>query len=127
MLWMTVGARGSQFANCRPGKLYFLGDGIPKDMDKAIVYPGQSADAGNQYVQYTLGKLCLDQQDREQACCRFCTARRPRLQLDSKQIENCGSKQSLLLNEGIFLLIKTRGRYYDKRRNQKISQLTTIA
>ena len=60
-------AQGNQFAGYRLGKLYLLGDGVPKDTEKAIVHLTQSAEAGNQYAQYALGKLHLDRQNREQA------------------------------------------------------------
>ena len=60
-------AQGNQFAGYRLGKLYLLGDGVPKDTEKAITHLTQSAEAGNQYAQYALGKLYLGRQDREQA------------------------------------------------------------
>jgi hypothetical protein len=62
---------GSQFASYRMGKLYLLGDDVPKDVEKALEYLRHSADAGNQYAQYALGKLHLlgqeVPQDKEQA------------------------------------------------------------
>ena len=50
---------GSQYAQYRLGKLYFLGDDIPKNIDKAIKLLTASAEQGNQYAQYVLGKLYL--------------------------------------------------------------------
>ena len=40
---------------------------MKRDITKAAKYLTQSAEAGNQYAQYALGKLYLDSQDREQA------------------------------------------------------------
>ncbi|MDO5595009.1 MAG: MobP3 family relaxase, partial [Eubacteriales bacterium] len=60
-------AQGNEYADYRLGKLYLQGDGIPKDMDQAIIHLTQSAEVGNQYAQYALGKLYLDRQDSEQA------------------------------------------------------------
>ena len=52
-------AQGSQFAHYRLGKLYLTGDGVPKDVERAVEHLTASAKRGNQYAQYTLGKLCL--------------------------------------------------------------------
>ena len=59
--------QGNQYASYRLGKLYLLGDGAPKNTEKAIEYLTQAAESGNQYAQYALGKLYLDRQDVEQA------------------------------------------------------------
>ena len=40
---------------------------LEKDMVKAMDYLTQSAEAGNQYAQYALGKLYLGKENREQA------------------------------------------------------------
>ena len=50
---------GSQYAQYSLGKMYFLGNGVPKDVSKAIQLLMSSANQGNQYAQYVLGKLCL--------------------------------------------------------------------
>lgn len=65
--YKKAAARDSQYASYWLGKLYLLGDGVPRDVDKAVACLIRSAEAGNQYAQYTLGKLYLDRQDREQA------------------------------------------------------------
>ena len=46
---------------------YFKGEIVKRDITKAAKYLTQSAEAGNQYAQYALGKLYLDKQDREKA------------------------------------------------------------
>lgn len=42
--------QSNQFAGCQLGKLYLLGNGVPKDTDKAIAHLTQSAEAGNPYA-----------------------------------------------------------------------------
>ena len=49
----------SQYAQYSLGKMYLLGNGVPKDVSKAIQLLMSSANQGNQYAQYVLGKLCL--------------------------------------------------------------------
>ncbi len=49
----------SQYAQYSLGKMYLLGNGVPKDVSKAIQLLTSSANQGNQYAQYVLGKLCL--------------------------------------------------------------------
>lgn len=50
---------GSQYAQYSLGKMYLLGNGVPKDIEKAVQLLTSSANQGNQYAQYVLGKLCL--------------------------------------------------------------------
>lgn len=52
-------AQGSQYAHYRLGKLYLAGDGVPKDVERAVEHLTASAKLGNQYAQYALGKLYL--------------------------------------------------------------------
>lgn len=52
-------SQGSQYAHYRLGKLYLSGDGIPKDVERAVEHLTASAKLGNQYAQYALGKLYL--------------------------------------------------------------------
>lgn len=52
-------AQGNQYARYRLGKLYLAGDGVPKDVERAVEHLTASAKLGNQYAQYTLGKLYL--------------------------------------------------------------------
>ena len=40
---------------------------MERDTAKVVKYLTQSAEAGNQFAQYALGKLCLDRQEPEQA------------------------------------------------------------
>ena len=54
-------------ASYRLGKEFLKGEIVERDITKAVEYLTQSAEAGNQYAQYALGKLYLDKQDREQA------------------------------------------------------------
>ena len=54
-------------ASYRLGKEFLKGEIVERDITKAVEYLTQSAEAGNQYAQYALGKLYLDSQDREQA------------------------------------------------------------
>ncbi|MCI9330685.1 MAG: sel1 repeat family protein [Oscillibacter sp.] len=49
----------SQYAQYSLGKMYFLGNGVSKDVSRAIQLLTSSANQGNQYAQYVLGKLCL--------------------------------------------------------------------
>ena len=49
----------SQYAQYSLGKMYLLGNGVPKDVSRAIQLLRSSANQGNQYAQYVLGKLCL--------------------------------------------------------------------
>ena len=50
---------GNQYAQYRLGKMCLLGDGVPKDIERAILQLSASASQGNQYAQYVLGKLYL--------------------------------------------------------------------
>ena len=50
---------GNQYAQYRLGKICLLGDGIPKDIKRAVQLLSASANQGNQYAQYVLGKLYL--------------------------------------------------------------------
>lgn len=50
---------GSQYAQYHLGKMYLLGNDVPKDIEKAVQLLMSSANQGNQYAQYVLGKLCL--------------------------------------------------------------------
>ena len=52
-------AQGNQYAHYRLGKLYLAGDGVPKDVERAVEHLTASAKLGNQYAQYALGKLYL--------------------------------------------------------------------
>ena len=52
-------AQGHQYAHYRLGKLYLAGDGVPKDVERAVEHLTASAKLGNQYAQYSLGKLYL--------------------------------------------------------------------
>ena len=49
----------SQYAQYSLGKMYLLGNGVPKDVSRAIQLLMSSENQGNQYAQYVLGKLCL--------------------------------------------------------------------
>lgn len=69
--------RGDQYAQYRLGRLYLLGEDVPKDVKKAIEYLTASAEQGNQYAQYALGKLYLigrDTQRDEEAAHKWLTA-----------------------------------------------------
>ncbi|MCI8527428.1 MAG: sel1 repeat family protein, partial [Oscillospiraceae bacterium] len=57
----------SDLAAYRLGKEYLKGEIVERNTTKAVEYITQSAEAGNQYAQYALGKLYLVKQDREQA------------------------------------------------------------
>ena len=50
---------GNQYAQYRLGKMCLLGDGVPKDIERAVRLLSNSANQGNQYAQYVLGKLYL--------------------------------------------------------------------
>nr|WP_325231571.1 MobP3 family relaxase [uncultured Oscillibacter sp.] len=50
---------GNQYAQYRLGKMCLLGDGVPKDIERAVQLLSDSANQGNQYAQYVLGKLYL--------------------------------------------------------------------
>jgi TPR repeat protein len=58
--WLDrAAAHGNQYARYRLGRLYLLGDNVPKNVERALEYLTASARQGNQYAQYTLGKLYL--------------------------------------------------------------------
>ncbi len=68
MQWLEYAARnGSDSAVYRLGKEYLKGEIVEKDVAKAMDYLSQAAEAGNQYTQYALGKLCLEKHDQQQA------------------------------------------------------------
>lgn len=72
VLWFSKAAQqNNPFAQYRLGKLYLTGEGVEKDIGKALDYLTASARQGNQFAQYTLGKLYLFgqevKQDRELA------------------------------------------------------------
>ena len=50
---------GNQYAQYLLGKMCLLGDGVPKDIERAVWLLRGSANQGNQYAQYVLGKLYL--------------------------------------------------------------------
>ena len=50
----------NEFAQYRLAKLYLTGDGVPKDVSRAVELLGASAEQGNQHAEYLLGKLYLD-------------------------------------------------------------------
>ena len=50
----------NEFAQYRLAKLYLTGDGVPKDVDRAVELLKASAEQGNQHAEYLLGKLYLD-------------------------------------------------------------------
>ena len=50
---------GNQYAQYRLGKMCLLGDGVPKDIERAVQLLSGSANQGNHYAQYVLGKLYL--------------------------------------------------------------------
>lgn len=58
-----LAAQGNSFAQYRLGKLYLLGEDVPKDVDAAIRWLTASVEQGNQYAQYALGKLYLAGRD----------------------------------------------------------------
>ena len=57
---------GNQYAQYRLGKMCLLGDGVPKDIERAVQLLSGSANQGNQYAQYVLGKLYLQGKEVEQ-------------------------------------------------------------
>ena len=58
--WFQQSANlGNQYAQYRLGKLLLSGDGIPRDVERAVRWLTESAEQGNQYAQYALGKLYL--------------------------------------------------------------------
>jgi len=66
--WLEYAAsNGSDLTAYRLGKEYLKGEAVEKDSAKAVNYLTLSAEAGNQYAQYALGKLCLDKHDQQQA------------------------------------------------------------
>ena len=66
--WLEYAVRnGSDCAAYRLAKEYLKGEAVEWNTAKAMEYPTQSAEAGNQYAQYILGKLYLDRQDHKQA------------------------------------------------------------
>ncbi len=48
-----------KYVQYRLGSLYLLGEDVPQDLEEAIRWLELSADQGNQYAQYALGKLFL--------------------------------------------------------------------
>ena len=50
---------GNQYAQYRLGKMCLLGDGVPKDIERAVQLLSDSASQRNPYAQYVLGKLYL--------------------------------------------------------------------
>lgn len=70
--YLTLAAdQKNELAACRLGRLYLIGEDLPKNIERALYYLDMSAEAGNQYAQYVLGKLYLIgkeiEQDREKA------------------------------------------------------------
>lgn len=57
--YQQAAAHNNQFARFRLGKLYLLGDGVPKNIPAALGHLTNSAEQGNPFAQYTLGKLYL--------------------------------------------------------------------
>ncbi len=58
--WFEKAAElGNQFAQYQLGKLLLAGEGVPKDMERALRWFTASAEQGNQFAQYALGKLYL--------------------------------------------------------------------
>ena len=49
----------NEYAEYRLAKLYLTGNGVPKDVSRAVELLDASAKRGNQYAQYTLGKIYL--------------------------------------------------------------------
>ena len=50
----------NEFAQYRLAKMYLMGNGVPKDVSRAVELLEASAEQGNQYAEYLLGKLYLD-------------------------------------------------------------------
>ena len=68
LLWLEYAALNkNDCAAYRLGKEYLKGKAVNRNTSKAEEYLTQSADAGNQYAQYTLGKLYLERGDRMEA------------------------------------------------------------
>lgn len=60
MAWYEkAAAQGNQYAQYRLGRLCLAGEGVPKDVERAVKYLTASADRDNQYAQYAMGKLYL--------------------------------------------------------------------
>ena len=58
--WYEQSAKGgNSFAAYQLGKLYLTGEGIPKDVTRAVDYLTDAAEQGNSQAQYILGKLYL--------------------------------------------------------------------
>lgn len=78
VLWYEKAAvQGNRYAHYRLGKLYLAGDGVPKDVERAVEHLIASAKLGNQYAQYVLGKFYLMGRDvprDEEAACKWLTA-----------------------------------------------------
>ena len=49
----------NEFAQYRLAKLYLTGDGVPKDVNRAVKLLEASAEQGNPHAEYLLGKLYL--------------------------------------------------------------------
>lgn len=65
--WLECAAHNKkEDATYRLGKEYLKGNIVPTATVKAAGYLTQSAEVGNQYTQYALGKLYLDRHDQEQ-------------------------------------------------------------
>ena len=54
-----AGESGNQYAQYRLGKMCLLGNGVSKDIERAVQLLSDSASQGDQYAQYVLGKLHL--------------------------------------------------------------------
>lgn len=67
-MWLEYAARNNNdYAAYRLGKEYLTGQIVAKNTAKAVDFLTQSAEAGNQYAQYALAKLCLEGHEPEQA------------------------------------------------------------
>ena len=70
--WLEYAARNrNDCADYRLGKEYLKGEVVSRNTFKAEEYLTQSADTGNQYAQYALGKLYLERNDKAEAHYRF--------------------------------------------------------
>ena len=68
MQWLEYAAcNKNDHAAYRLGKEYLRGEIVAKDTTKAMDYFTRSAAAGNQYAQYALAKLYLEEHDQEHA------------------------------------------------------------
>ena len=66
--WLEYATRNkNDHAAYQLGKEYLKGEISSKDTSKAMNYFTQSAEAGNQYAQYALAKLYLEEHDQKQA------------------------------------------------------------